>query len=73
MKLKVGRTYSLVFTRDGYRAVTKQFRVSKFADQQVVAVLRKDGPPEKAQPTPPVTRPEPAKPERNWFQRVFAR
>jgi eukaryotic-like serine/threonine-protein kinase len=78
VKLKVGRTYALVFTREGYRPMTKQFQVTDDPDQQVAANLKR-APPTAAQKAPaapanPSVPAPPAKtPERNWFQRVFAR
>jgi hypothetical protein len=75
VKMKVGRMYSLTFTRDGYRPVTKQFRVTEFPDQQVSAVLRREVLAQKPLLEPPIGQPPPPppKPPRNWFQRMFGR
>jgi serine/threonine-protein kinase len=74
VKMKVGRTYSLTFTHEGYRPVTKQFRVTDFPDQQVNAVLRREVTSQKTQSEPSVNQaPVQPKPERNWFQRMFGR
>jgi hypothetical protein len=72
VKLKVGRSYALVFTREGYRPVTKQFRVTNFPDQEVVAVLHPDPSAQNAPPNAPTAPQAPTKPERNWLQRMFS-
>ena len=59
VKLKVGRSYALVFTREGYHPVTKQFRVTKFPDQEVVAVLRRDPSAQTVQSNVPAAAPRP--------------
>jgi len=74
LKFKVGRAYSVTFRLDGYRPITKRFRVDDSTDQQVAAVLRR----ETAQPERPAPAATPAPPPpqpgvRNWFQRMFTR
>lgn len=74
LKFKVGRGYSVTFRLDGYRPITKRFRVDDSSDQQVTAVLRR----ETAQPERPAPAATPAPPPpqpgvRNWFQRMFTR
>jgi hypothetical protein len=74
VKLKVGRTYALTFTREGYRSITKQLRVTDAADQQISALLRREAPAQKTQLAPTVLPPAPRpKTEKSWFQRMFAR
>ena len=73
VKLRVGHTYAVMFTREGYRPVTKQFRVTRFPDQEVTAVLRREQPGPKTLPEPPVSQPPAAKQNGSWFQRMFGR
>ena len=73
IRLKVGASYALVFTREGYHPVTKHFRVTKLPDQEVVAVLRRDPSAQAVQSNVPAATPSAVKPERNWLQRMFAR
>ncbi|MES1164950.1 MAG: PEGA domain-containing protein [Verrucomicrobiota bacterium] len=76
-RFKPGHSYSLVFSKDGYRSVTKVVRVSEAPDQEFEVILRR-APAAKPSPQAPATpAPPPAavpKPnERTWFQRMFAR
>jgi hypothetical protein len=74
LKFKVGRAYSVTFRLDGYRPITKRFRVDDSPDQQVTAVLRREAAqPERPAPAATPGPPPPQLGVRNWFQRMFTR
>ncbi|MEO5768025.1 MAG: protein kinase [Polyangia bacterium] len=74
VRLKVGQRYALTFSLPGYELGTKHVRIEETGDQEVNAVLRKEGTPSKgpagaaASQSPPGT-----KGDKGRIQRLFAR
>lgn len=74
VRLSVGQRYALTFSLAGYELGTKHVRIEETGNQEVNAVLRKEGPPGKgtvgaaASPSPPGT-----KGDKGRIQRLFAR
>jgi serine/threonine protein kinase len=71
-RFKIGRAYAVIFMRDGYAPVTKHFRPTGDANQEVVATFRKPAPPSAGDEhaVPPTRSKAEARP---WFQRMFGR
>jgi hypothetical protein len=78
VRLRAGKTYAFIFSREGYKPTTKALRVTEDGEQEVVATLKKAPPPSRAiaapaaAPESPAPAPPPAKPaDKTWFQRMF--